>query len=253
MKVFVSCVSKKHGNIVANIFNINDTNLQETFNEWQRQTKGGNPSENVYKGTQWELVKKINNKVKTYVVSAGYGIIDLTTPIVPYSITFSDAYKENKPILVPKFGLSQKETNKKWFNMFGDFSNLWEGNETYIFTVNPIYLNVLDLPKKDNIIILNNYSLGRLAKWLGTGANNLCVKFAEYIVNNHPNLSGNKELKSIVEDLDSKYGQDLYQKRKKIDDDFIINWIKESKTLKQLRDKGYSCSSQRFKKLNTKI
>lgn len=250
MKVFVSCVSKKHGDIVANIFNINSTNLQDTFNEWQTQTKGGNPSKNVYKGTQWELIKKINNKVKTYVVSAGYGIIDLTTPIVPYSITFSDAYKENKHILVPKFGLSQKEANKKWFNMFGNFSNLWEGNETYIFTVNPIYLNVLNLPKKDNIIVLNNYSLGRLAKWLGTGANNLCVKFAEYIVNNYPNLSGNKELELIVKDLDSKYGQDLYQKRKKIDDDFIINWIKENKTLKQLRDEGYSCSSQRFKKLN---
>lgn len=250
MKVFVSCVSKKHGDIVANIFNINSTNLQDTFNEWQTQTKGGNPSENVYKGTQWELIKKINNKVKTYVVSAGYGIIDLTTPIVPYSITFSDAYKENKHILVPKFGLSQKEANKKWFNMFGNFSNLWEGNETYIFTVNPIYLNVLNLPKKDNIIVLNNYSLGRLAKWLGTGANNLCVKFAEYLVNNYPNLSGNKELELIVKDLDSKYGQDLYQKRKKIDDDFIINWIKENKTLKQLRDEGYSCSSQRFKKLN---
>lgn len=250
MKVFVSCVSKKHGDIVANIFNINSTNLQDTFNEWQTQTKGGNPSKNVYKGTQWELIKKINNKVKTYVVSAGYGIIDLTTPIVPYSITFSDAYKENKHILVPKFGLSQKEANKKWFNMFGNFSNLWEGNETYIFTVNPIYLNVLNLPKKDNIIVLNNYSLGRLAKWLGTGANNLCVKFAEYLVNNYPNLSGNKELELIVKDLDSKYGQDLYQKRKKIDDDFIINWIKENKTLKQLRDEGYSCSSQRFKKLN---
>lgn len=250
MKVFVSCVSKKHGDIVANIFNINSTNLQDTFNEWQTQTKGGNPSKNVYKGTQWELIKKINNKVKTYVVSAGYGIIDLTTPIVPYSITFSDAYVENKHILVPKFGLSQKEANKKWFNMFGNFSNLWEGNETYIFTVNPIYLNVLNLPKKDNIIVLNNYSLGRLAKWLGTGANNLCVKFAEYLVNNYPNLSGNKELELIVKDLDSKYGQDLYQKRKKIDDDFIINWIKENKTLKQLRDEGYSCSSQRFKKLN---
>lgn len=253
MKVFVSCVSKKHGDIVANIFNINSTNLQDTFNEWQTQTKGGNPSKNVYKGTQWELIKKINNKVKTYVVSAGYGIIDLTTPIVPYSITFSDAYKENKHILVPKFGLSQKEANKKWFNMFGNFSNLWEGNETYIFTVNPIYLNVLNLPKKDNIIVLNNYSLGRLAKWLGTGANNLCVKFAEYLVNNYPNLSGNKELELIVKDLDSKYGQDLYQKRKKIDDDFIINWIKENKTLKQLRDEGYSCSSQRFNKLNIEV
>ena len=253
MKVFVSCVSKKHGDIVANISNISKSNLQDVFDKWKTSTQGGIPSRDVYKGTQWELIKNLNNKVKTYVISAGYGVITLDTPIVPYSITFSNAYVENKHLLIPKFDLTQKEANKRWFNMFGDFSNLWDGDETYIFTINPIYLNVLDLPKKDNIVILNNYSLGRLAKWLGTGANNLCVKFAEYIVNNHPNLSGNKELKSIVKDLDSKYGQDLYQKREKIDDDFIINWINQNKTLKQLRDEGYSCSNQRFKKLNIEV
>ena len=253
MKLFVSCVSKKHGDIVANISNINKNNLQEVFDKWKTSTQGGIPSRDVYKGTQWELIKNLNNKVKTYVISAGYGVITLDTPIVPYSITFSNAYIENKHLLIPKFDLTQKEANKRWFNMFGDFSNLWDKDETYIFTINPIYLNVLDLPKKDNIVILNNYSLGRLARWLGTGANNLCVKFAEYIVNNHPNLSGNKELESIVKDLDSKYGQDLYQKREKIDDDFIINWINQNKTLKQLRDEGYSCSNQRFKKLNIEV
>ena len=66
--------------------------------------------------------------------------------------------------------------NKKWFSKFGDFTKLWDTNETLIFTINPTYLDVLDLPKKDNIIVLNSYNLGRLAKWLGTGANNLCVK-----------------------------------------------------------------------------
>ena len=39
----------------------------------------------------------------------------------------------------------------------------------------------------------------------------------------------------------------------KIDDDFIINWINQNKTLKQLRDEGYSCSNQRFKKLNIEV
>lgn len=249
MKVFVSCVSQKHGDIVADISKIQQSNLDETFDSWRDLTQGGLPSKDVYKGTQWELIKQLNSKTPTYVISAGYGIITLDTPIVPYSITFSSAYIENKHLLIPKYNLSQKETNKIWFNKFGDFTRLWNTDETLIFTINPTYLDVLDLPKKDNIIVLNSYNLGRLAKWLGTGANNLCVKFAQYLVDNHPNLSGNIELTKIVSDLDKKHGKDLYQKRIKCSDEYIINLIKDGGTLKHLRDKGYSCSSQRFNKL----
>ena len=249
MKIFVSCVSQKNGNIKADISQIKETTLENTFNIWSNMTVGDKPSSEVYKGTQWELIKKLNNKTQTYVVSAGYGIIDLNTPIVPYSITFSDAYVENKHLFIPKFNLSQKQVNKEWFSMFGDFSNLWNTDEVCIFTVNPLYLNVLDLPKRDNIILLSNYKLGRLARWLGTGANNLLVNFANYLVDNHPNLSGNVELTQIIQDLDKKYGENLYKKRQKCSDEFIIEWISKGNSHKNLRDEGFSCSSQRFNKL----
>ena len=249
MRVFVSCVSQKHGDIIADISKVNTPNIDITFSEWESKTQGGIPSRDIYKGAQWELIKELDSKTPTYVVSAGYGIITLDTPIVPYSITFSDAYVENKHLLIPKFDSTQKEANKYWFNKFGDFTEYWSDDEVVIFTVNPDYLNVLDLPKKDNIIILNEYKLGRLAKWLGSGANNLSVKFTQYLVNNHPNLSGNKELTQIIEDLDKQHGEDLYKKRKKVDDEFILDFISKKGTLKQLRDNDYSCSKQRFDKL----
>jgi hypothetical protein len=251
MKVFVSCVAKKNGDIKADISQINKSNLDDTFNKWKELTIGDKPSFDVYKGYQWELIKRISTKIPTYVVSAGYGIITPHTPIVPYSITFSSAYVENSHLLVPKYNLTQKEANKKWFSMFGDYSNLWDTDETIIFTVNPDYLNVLDLPKKDNIIVLSDYRLGRLAKWLGTGANNLCVTFAEYLIENYPYLSGNEELKEIISNLDGKYGEDLYKKRQKCSDEFILDWINKGNSLKKLRDAGYSCSSQRFTFLKT--
>ena len=249
MKVFVSCVSQKHGDIVANISKVSKTDIDSTFNEWKSITQGNKPSRDVYKGSQWELIKGLDSKVPTYVISSGYGIITLDTPIVPYSITFSDAYVENKHLLIPKFNLTQKEANKYWFNKFGDFTKYWNTDEVAIFTVNPDYLNVLDLPKKDNIIILNEYKLGRLAKWLGSGANNLNVKFTQYLINNHPNISGNEELTQIIEDLDKKHGEDLYKKRKKVDNGFILDFMSKGGTLKQLRDSDYSCSKQRFDKL----
>jgi hypothetical protein len=251
MRAFVSCVSKKHGKIKANISNINENSLEETFNVWKHQSKGTTPAADVYKGTQWNLIKNLSTKIPTSVISSGYGIIDLKTPIVPYSITFSSAYVENSHLLVPKYDLTQKEANKKWFNMFGDYSNLWDTDEVLIFTVNPLYLNVLDLPKKDNIIVLSDYRLGRLAKWLGSGANNLSVNFANYLVDNYPNISGNKELKNFVDYLDKRYGKDLYKKRQKCDDKFILDWINKGNSLKKLRDAGYSCSKQRFTYLKT--
>ena len=253
MKVFVSCVSKKHGDIVANISKINKPNIDSTFNEWESLIQGGKPSRDIYKGHQWELIKELDSRIPTYVMSSGYGIITLDTPIVPYSITFSGAYVENKHLLIPKFDLSQKEANRYWFKKFDNFSKHWDTDEVVIFTVNPDYLNVLDLPKKDNIIILNEYRLGRLAKWLGSGANSLNVKFTQYILNNHPNLSGNEELTQIIEDLDKKYGEDLYKKRKKVDDDFVSDWIQGGKTITQLRNNDYGCSKQRFNKLKLEI
>jgi len=250
MVVFVSCVSQKHGDIVANISKINESTLKDTFNKWIGLTsKGKKPSRDIYKGTQWELIKKLNAFTQTKVVSGGYGIIDLDTPIVPYSITLSSAYVENQHLMVPSFGGNQKEINKEWFSMFGDYSKLWETDETLIFTVNPDYLNVLNLPEKDNIILLTNYKLGLLAKWLKSGVNNVAVNFALYLTQHYPNLSGKQELDQIYKDLVEKYGKPVYEKRQKVDDTFISDFIQEGGSLNLLRNKGYSCSTQRFNRL----
>ena len=253
MRIFVSCTSQKHGEIKADISKIKGDSLEEIFKQWKIQTQGGLHSRDVYKGTQWNLIKQLNKTIPTNVISAGYGIINLDEPIVPYTITFSSAYPNNKHLLIPKFDLTQKEANKKWFNMFGGFDTKWDVDEVCIFTINPIYLGVLDLPKQDNIIILNNYKLGRLAKWLGTGANNLNVVFTQYLINNYPNITGNKELEVIVNDLDKKYGQDLYKSRKKVTDEFIKERIKLGGTIKKLRDEGYGCANQRFRNIKSSM
>ena len=38
--------------------------------------------------------------------------------------------------------------------------------------------------------------------------------------------------------------------RKKVDDEFILNWINLGNTLQQLRNKGFSCSNERFNRLS---
>ena len=44
MKVFVSCVAQKHGDIIADISKVNTPNIDITFSEWKSLTQGGIPS-----------------------------------------------------------------------------------------------------------------------------------------------------------------------------------------------------------------
>ena len=38
--------------------------------------------------------------------------------------------------------------------------------------------------------------------------------------------------------------------RKKVDDKFVLSWINLGNTLQQLRNKGFSCSNERFNRLS---
>ena len=147
--------------------------------------------------------------------------------------------------------MTQEETNQKWFNKLTPNIE-WDEDEVTIVTCNPDYLGLLDIPKRDNIIILNDYKLTRLSKWLGAGAHAIANRFTKFIVEEYPNISGDKELKELFNDLDKKHGKALRTKRNSVTDDFIIKWAEQGKTLTQLRDKGYSCSYQRFTRLQDK-
>ena len=258
MKLFVSCVSKKHGEIKADVSKIKADNHEDFLKEWLDIREGNTPARDVYKGAQWEIIKKLENKAEVYVVSAGYGRLRLDDNITPYSITFSSAYPENNHLLIPQFdGLNQKQTNQRWWGSMVSHDKVdieYDPNESYVFTTNPCYNSAMAVDLKlfegkDNYLKLTDYRLGRLAKWLKTGANNLNVTFAKWLIENEPNIKTNTELKILIEDLDKKHGKDLYKKRSKVDDAFIYDWIEQNKTIQQLRDNNYSCSKQRFNNL----
>ena len=251
MKVFTSCVAQKYGDIKADISQINESSFDGTFNKWKELTQGEKPALDVYRGYSWEFIKSIADKVPIQVISAGYGVIDINEPIVPYKITFSNKFFDKGDFTIPTFGMTQEETNQKWFNKLTPNVE-WDDNEVTIVTCNPDYLGLLNIPKRDNIIILNDYKLTRLSKWLGAGAHAIANRFTKFIVEEYPSISGNKELKELFNELDKKHGKALRTKRNNVTDEFIIEWANKGKTLTQLRDEGYSCSYQRFTRLQDK-
>ena len=248
MKVFTSCVAQKYGEIKADISQINELSFDATFDKWKELTQGEKPALDVYRGYSWEFIKSIADKVPIQVISAGYGVIDINELIVPYKITFSNKFFDKGDFTIPTFGLTQEETNQKWFNKLTPNVE-WDKNEVIIVTCNPDYLGLLNIPKRDNIIILNDYKLTRLSKWLGAGAHAIANRFTKFIVEEYPNISGDRELKELFNDLDKKHGKALRTKRNSVTNDFIIKWAEQNKTLTQLRDEGYSCSYQRFTRL----
>jgi hypothetical protein len=251
MKIFTSCVAQKYGEIKADISQINESSFDATFNKWKELTKGKKPALDIYRGYSWEFIKSISNQVPIQVISAGYGVIDINEFIVPYKITFSNKFFDKGDYTIPTFGMSQDETNLKWFNKLTPNIE-WSKNEVTIVTCNPDYLGLLNIPKRDNIIILNDYKLTQLSKWLGAGAHAIANRFTQFIVEEYPNISGNQELKELFSNLNKKYGKPLRTQRNKVTDEFIINWANQGKTLEQLRNKGYSCSYQRFNRLQDK-
>ena len=251
MRVFTSCVAQKYGEIKADISQINEPSFDNTFNKWKELTKGKIPALDVYRGYSWEFIKSMADKVPIQIISAGYGVIDIKEPIIPYKITFSNKFFDKGDFTIPTFGMTQEETNQKWFNKLTPNVE-WDDNETTIVTCNPDYLGLLNIPKQDNIILLNDYKLTRLSKWLGAGAHAIANRFTKFIVEEYPNISGDKELKELFNELDKKHGKALRTKRNSVTDEFIIEWANEDKTLTQLRDKGYSCSYQRFTRLQDK-
>ena len=251
MKVFTSCVAQKYGGIKADISQINELSFGATFNKWKELTKGETSALNVYRGYSWEFIKSITSKVPIQVISAGYGVIDINDLIVPYKITFSNKFFDKGDFTIPTFGMTQEETNQKWFNKLTPNVE-WDNNEVTIITCNPDYLGLLNIPKRDNIIMLNDYKLTRLSKWLGAGSHAIANRFTKFIVEEYPNISGDKELKELFEELDKNHGKSLRIKRDSVTDEFIIEWASKDKTLVQLRDEGYSCSYQRFTRLQDK-
>lgn len=248
MKVFTNCVSKKQGEIKADISQIKEPNLDQTYSRWKALTQGGLPAYNVYTGYSWEFIKSIHNKVPIEFISAGYGILGLEDPIVPYKITFSNKFFDKGDYTIPTFGLTQHQANLEWFNKIAPIVS-FSTSEPTLITCNPDYLKLLNIPQRDNLIVLNNYKLTRLSKWLGAGSHAISNRFAKFIVEEYPNIKGNKELSLLFSELDKKYGETLRTKRQSVSNEFIINWANSGKSLTELRNEGHSCSYQRFIKL----
>lgn len=90
-------------------------------------------------------------------------------------------------------------------------------------------------------------------RFLGRGETPILNKFELHL----NELEGDYTLSTLLDKdnmehelwLSMLYKITKHPPRKRADNDFVLGWIKEGKTLQQLRDKGFSCSNERFQQI----
>lgn len=126
----------------------------------------------LYLGDHWSIAREIYKKNKlVWVISAGWGLINIETPIYPYNATFTKG--DPNSVSYPDVNNSAIQQNRKWWNdlhkrrcldfsiekLFEDFSG-----DYFFIAVSPQYINVIEpelaeLKKKGVITSKNTFIL----------------------------------------------------------------------------------------------
>ena len=119
LHVVVSCKSRKTMAVSRELCmsSIQATSLDERAKTWIERLRKAPASRrnaaDMYAGDHWKLVLKIpaaagkDAKVKLWVVSAGYGVVGIDSPLKPYSATFIPTHSDSVVPMGSSFTASQ--------------------------------------------------------------------------------------------------------------------------------------------------
>lgn len=237
------------------------------------------PAIKMYKGVYWEVVKKLYNNPKVnkiWVISAGYGLINVNDNISSYNIGFKD--KSLNSIKLNTLNPSKNVFSEWWDNITNITQNkifqLYDPNEIYIIYASYDYMKAIknDISKiisKPNIFIVSPdtkikqfkpyilYTPSNLRYILGGNKMTSSIKVVEYLVNNFDEFNHNK-INNHFKYLLNKANipPQIRAKRKKIGDEEMIKYIKEiginspfTSIFNFIRDKGIAAGEARIIRL----
>lgn len=237
------------------------------------------PAIKMYKGVYWEVVKKLYNNPKVnkiWVISAGYGLINVNDNISSYNIGFKD--KSLNSIKLNTLNPSKNVFSEWWDNITNITQNkifqLYDPNEIYIIYASYDYMKAIknDISKivsKPNIFIVSPdtkikqfkpyilYTPSNLRYILGGNKMTSSIKVVEYLVNNFDEFNHNKinnHFKCLLNQ--ANIPPQIRAKRKKIGDEEMIKYIKEiginspfTSIFNFIRDKGIAAGEARIIRL----
>ena len=255
--------------------NFSDKNTYEKWNTILDNNSNKLPAIEMYKGGYWNVVKEISKIVdKTYILSAGYGLIESNSLISPYSIGF-------KPDSKDYVGHNKFKRNEWWnlINSSNKLSTLIKNNPndkfilyvsfSYMKAIKDDILKVIDSPNlyifspdtkgKDFIPYILKTNL-KMRHILGGNTMNITALTIKYFLENIKEIGWSKtninyHFNNLTKSLPDVFGDRFSHGRKKTDDQSIIKMIYEvdsklnsspKKIQEYIWKKGYSIGPNRL-------
>lgn len=122
INVIVTCTARKTLRVPKSLrmANVRYDRLDLRFAEWQERLRTAQPplkkALDLYCGNAWSVIRGLLNdrllkdRIRVWVISAGYGLISASDNVVPYAATFSPGHVDS---VIPR-QLSQHSTSEWW-------------------------------------------------------------------------------------------------------------------------------------------
>lgn len=280
--LITSCTDRKRGRVPDDlrVRSLADGDVARRTVEWVGRLSvsevSRTPANDVYVGEHWSVVRRLLTGVsRCSVVSAGYGLIDVTTPIAPYAATFQTGHPDS---VAP----GHREATAWWQGV-----NEWSGPSGYrpcvapddvditvvalssgylqvlrseISTLDPEHLLLISGGGSDKELPHHRLPVGgalRLA--LGGSLMSLNVRVAEHLIRRLGTSLSRATAAAELERLAAEVGELPRFDRRRLDDQqvlmMIARWREQSPSIsataahRRLRSSGYACEQGRFREL----
>lgn len=122
VNVIVTCTARKTSRVpkALRMSNVRRDRLDLRFAEWQRRLKAAKPplkrASDLYCGNAWSVVRGLlddpllKDRIRVWIISAGYGLITPSDDLAPYAATFSAGHLDS---VVP-WQLNKHRTSEWW-------------------------------------------------------------------------------------------------------------------------------------------
>lgn len=238
----------------------------------------------LYQGDHWAVARSLTDHADLWAVSAGYGLIDVMTPVVPYAATFIPKHPDSVTIHSPQ-QMRSSERQAWWMALRSQkcferpaLEKLCEDASVTIIAASGAYLDamsqeLLEADRNGHPIIIASASpappsvehlrlpaSGRLRAVLGGSMQSINIRIARHMLqhidpNNLSMATASDEIRRLLDAAPPLMRYD----RRQIDDQAITEFILQqqrsnpqashTRLLRELRNAGWACEQQRFRRL----
>lgn len=280
--LITSCTDRKRGRVTDDLrvrsLGVGDVGDRAT--EWVERLAASDQSQtharDVYVGEHWSVVRRLLTRVSwCSVVSAGYGLIDVATPISPYAATFQSGHPDSVARTRSEVAVWWQEVNQ-WPGPLGwrppllhedaDLtvvalsSGYLQALVSDISMLNPERVLVISAGGSDNELPRHRLPVvGALRLALGGSLMSLNIRVAEHLIARLGDDLSRTSAFAELSRLSAETGDLPSFDRRRLADQQVLSLISEwrdqnpslsaTAAHRKLRSSGYACEQGRFRDL----